>query len=58
MLRGVLAALMLVGATFGLANAQTSIKIGVLNDQSGPLADFGGSGSVEEIGRASCRERV
>ncbi|OKO83894.1 ABC transporter substrate-binding protein [Bradyrhizobium sp. AS23.2] len=47
MLRGVLAALMLVGATFGLANAQTSIKIGVLNDQSGPLADFGGSGSVE-----------
>ena len=34
MLRGVLAALMLVGATFGLANAQTSIKIGVLNDQS------------------------
>lgn len=44
MLRGVLAALMLVSATFGLANAQTSIKIGVLNDQSGPLADFGGSG--------------
>ncbi|MBS7700936.1 MAG: ABC transporter substrate-binding protein [Chelatococcus sp.] len=34
-------------STAALAQAPTSVKIGVLNDQSGVYADFGGKGSVE-----------
>ena len=44
------AALALTGALAGTARAQQVsgdvIRIGVLNDQSGPYADFGGKGSV------------
>jgi len=30
-----------------IAKAQDAVKIGVLNDQSGPYSEYGGLGSVE-----------
>lgn len=47
MLREALCALAVAGFLGSPASAQTAIKIGVLNDQSGPYSDFGGIGSVE-----------
>ena len=44
-----LAAACVLTAGFGAAHAQVSgdvVKIGVLNDQSGPYADLGGKGGV------------
>jgi len=49
MMKGPAAALLaavLMCATSALAADQKSVKIGVLNDQSGPYADMGGVGSV------------
>ncbi|MEH2474470.1 branched-chain amino acid transport system substrate-binding protein [Nitrobacteraceae bacterium AZCC 2161] len=47
MLKGLILGIMVLAATPYVASAQTAVKIGVLNDQSGPLSDFGGLGSVE-----------
>jgi branched-chain amino acid transport system substrate-binding protein len=44
---GLAAALSVPGAATAAAQQPTSIKIGVLNDQSGVYADFGGKWSVE-----------
>ncbi len=47
MLRSTLLALALAaGSTLGVARADTAIKIGVLNDQSGAYSDLSGPGSV------------
>jgi branched-chain amino acid transport system substrate-binding protein len=37
---------LLAGTMYARADAQHTVKIGVLNDQSGPYADMGGLGSV------------
>ncbi|MDJ1157171.1 ABC transporter substrate-binding protein [Chelatococcus sp. SYSU_G07232] len=45
-LKTMLLATALVGALAGMAEAQTAVKIGVLNDRSGVYADLSGEGSV------------
>src|SRR4029079_12684326 len=47
---GALAIALMVGASYPAAAQQftdNKIKIGILNDQSGVYADFGGKGSIE-----------
>jgi branched-chain amino acid transport system substrate-binding protein len=45
-LRSLLLATALVGLAAGAAEAQTSVKLGVMNDRSGLYADIAGEGSV------------